>query len=309
MQRVMSCHVPACAVLLLATVLPCAMAAPVDQPPHGYHDVTVGSGDHKSVVRVADSAAPHFSNGSSSDGSANAPYNPEGMDFGKSSPLAGKSFDTGFASLSKNDTATEQNSREFSTRAFATADYSQSIPKYQTVAYNDSSRSSDGFSKNYELPPANAAITAAANQSFATKASEYQGKTALDVQMPAKTDPFATPSSLSEKTFFDPAMQHVRHDPYATGMDVKRLADLPNRPLTIDEVRDLINHEQIPDLSDKPDEPSRALNDPDWSPPTVAPSARDSIPTPPPAEMEKDGDLPAPGEMAQPPENSEPLPK
>ena len=228
------------------------------------------------------------------------------MDFSKSSSMATKSFDTGFASISKTDTATEQNSQEFSTHAFATADYSQSIPKYQTVAYNDSSRSSDSFSKDYELPPANAA----GSQSFATKTSEFQGKVAPDVETPAKTDPFATPSSLSAKTFFDPQMQHIRHDPYATGMDVQRLADLPNRPLTIDEVRNLINHEQIPDLNEKPDEePSKALNDPDWSPPTVAPAARDSIPTPPPAEMEKDGELPAPGEMAQPPENSEPLPK
>ena len=81
MQRLMSCHVPTCAVLLLATVLPCALAAPVDHPPPGYHDVTVGTGDHKSVVRVADTAAPHFGNGSSSDSSANTPYNPESHGF------------------------------------------------------------------------------------------------------------------------------------------------------------------------------------------------------------------------------------
>jgi hypothetical protein len=37
--------------------------------------------------------------------------------------------------------------------------------------------------------------------------------------------------------------------------------------------------------------------------------SHESIPTAPPAEAEKDGDLPSPGEMAQPPENSEPLPK
>lgn len=305
MQRVMSCHAASCAMLLLATVVPCALAAPVDKPPPGYHDVTIGSGDHQSVVRVADSAAPHLRGGSDSDSDSNTAYNPESMNFGKSSPMANKSFATGFASLSKNDTAEEQSSQEFSTHAFATADYSQSYRKYETSADNESSRRNDDFSKSYELPPA----SAAADQTFATKASEYQGKTALDVQAPSKTDPFATPSSLSEKTFFDPEMQHIRRDPYATGMDVKRLTDLPNRPLTIDEVRNLINHEQIPDLDDKPDEPSKALNDPDWSPPTVAPMAHDNLPVAPPAEMEKDGDLPAPGEMAQPPENTEPLPK
>ena len=304
MQRLMSRRVPACALLLLAGAVPCTLAAPVDHPPPGYHDVTVGSGKTKSVIRVADAAAPHFSNGSSSDANTSAPYNPENMDFGKSSSLANKSFSTGFASLSKSDTAAEQSARPFNTSSFTTSGFNQSDRKFQTVAFTESARGSD-FNKSYVLPAADTM----ASQSFTTKTSVYQGKTAPDVQAPPKVDPFATPSSLSEKSFFDPQIRHIRHDPYATGMDVQRLADLPNRPLTIDEVRNLINHEQIPDLNEKPDAPSKALNDPDWSPPTVPPLARDSIPTPPPAEAEKDGDLPSPGEMAQPPENSEPLPK
>jgi hypothetical protein len=309
MQRLMSRSVTSCAFLLMAA-LPCLAGAPADRPPPGFHDVTIGSGDHKSVVRVQDSTGPHFHGGSSPDSGPNAAYDPEAMNFGKSSSMADKSFSTSFASLSKNDNVAQGlGSQQFATHSFTTTDYRQSGSKYQTAAYKESSRSSDEFSKTYALP-ASTGAGADANRTFAVQASEFQGKTAQEASVPGKTDPFATPSSLSEKTFFDPELKHVRRDHYAPNLDVERLADLPNRPLTIDEVRNLINHEQIPNLNAKPDESSKALNAPDWSPePTPAPARADNLPVAPPAEMEKDGDLPSPGEMAQPPENSQPLPK
>jgi hypothetical protein len=299
--------------LLLAAALPCTAGAPADPPPPGFHNVTIGTGNQKSVIRVADSAGPHMNGGSEPDSSPNAPYDPTALNFSKSSPLAGKTFSTSFVSLSKNDNAAQSlGLQPFATHSFATSSYNQPDSQYQTVAYRESSRSSDAFSKTYELPTSGNS-GADASRTFAVGTSEFQGKTASEAQVPTKPDPFATPSSMSEKTFFDPMMKHVKHDPYATGLDVKRLADLPNRSLTIDEVRNLINHEQIPDLETKPDEPSRALNDPDWAPeatPAVSqPDRADNLPVAPPAELDKDNELPSPGEMAQPPENSEKLPK
>jgi hypothetical protein len=316
MQRLMSRQARYCALLALAAALPCAASAdkpaPTPQgfskPPPGYHDVTIGSGANKSVIRVADSPKPHVNGEApSSDGR----YDPEKLDFSQSSPLSNKSFATSFSSLSKSATAQETKLPRFNTHAFNTSSYNQSDRKYATMAYDESSRGSDDFSKTYKLPPANAG----ANRVFPIKTSDFQGKTALLAQGPSKTDPFATPNALNDKTFFDPEMVHVRRDPYAAAnqLDVKRLTDLPNRPLTIKEVRNLINHDQIPNLADKPEEDGdndKPLNDPRWAPPTVAPMAPDNSLAIPPADTEKQGDLPAPGEMAQPPpENSEPLPK
>lgn len=301
----MSRQAISCAVLLLVALLPCSAADKprTTPPPHGYHDIKVG----RSVIRVKDEPKP-------TDTSHN-------IDLGKTSAFSNKTFDTNFASLSKNDSAAEESSnKRFSTHSFSTSNYNQSDQKYQTVAYKESARHSDDFSKSYDLPAANSN----ANRTFDTKTSDFQGKKAQIAQTTAKVDPFAAPSSLNEKTFFDPALKHVKRDPYATGMDVERLANLPNRPLTIDEVRNLINHEQIPDLNSKPDAPTKPLNDPNWEPPTVAPMAHepdgrrahwsipashvDSVPIAPPADMDGPNDLPSPGEMAH-PENSEPLPK
>jgi hypothetical protein len=312
MQRLMSRQANI-VLLLLAAALPCTAGAPADPAPPGFHNVTIGSGNQKSVIRVADSATPHMNDGLAPDSSPNAKYDPEAMNFNQGSPLAGKTFSTSFVSLSKSDNAAQSlASQPFATHSFATSSYNQPDRKYQAVAYQESSRSSDGFSKTYELPTSGNS-GADASRNFAVGTSEFQGKTALEAQAPATSDPFAKPSSMSEKTFFDPMMKHVKRDPYATGLDVKHLTDLPNRPLTIDEVRNLINHEQIPDLNTKPDEPSRALNDPDWAPeatPAVSqPDRADNLPVAPTAEFDKDNELPSPGEMAQPPENSEALPK
>jgi hypothetical protein len=315
----MSRQVTCCILLALAVAWPCAAsaqnAAPTprgaDKPPPGYHDVSFGSGSNKNVIRVADQAKPHLNGNTGSD--SDGRYDPEKLDFSRTSPLATKSFATSFAALSKNDTAEETKLPAFNTHAFDTSAYNQSDRKYATMADSESSRSNDDFSKTYQLPQGGA--DADLNRSFATKTSEFQGKTALLTQTPSKTDPFATPSSLSDKTFFDPAMEHVKRDRYAAvdGLDVQRLTNLPNRPLTITEVRNLINHEQIPNLADKPEEEDandKALNDPNWAPPTIAPMAPDNTRATPPPDIEKQGDLPAPGEMAQPPpENSEPLPK
>lgn len=204
MQRLMSRHAHI-ALLLLAGALPCTAGAPVDHPPPGFHDVTIGSGDHKSVIRVADSVGPHLSGGSSSSPVPNAPYDPEAMNFNQSSRMADKTFNTSFASLSKSDDAAQGvGSRQFSTHSFATTGYAQAAAQYQTAAYKESARSGDEFGKTYQLPVSDRLDTES-NRTFAVSASEFQGKTAAEAHTTVTDNPFATPSSLSAKTFSTPS--------------------------------------------------------------------------------------------------------
>ena len=97
--------------------------------------------------------------------------------------------------------------------------------------------------------------------------------------------------------------------------DLQKLTEIPNRPLTVDEVRALINHGFKPDFT-KPAAPdNKALNDPDYQPePLRIDPPEDATPAPPAAAAHKVQDddtndpVPAPGTMAEHPEDSEPLP-
>jgi hypothetical protein len=248
----------------------------VDHPPPGFHDMKLSGGG---VVRVSD-----------------APVGPGG-EFGRTSSFADKTFSAQDSSLSHNMEAPEMSQKAFLTSAFGTSNYTNSDHTFRTAAYHTDARSSDDFTKAYTLPAGADSFA----RPFETKPSSLQDKTALIGQQ-ALSDPFSTPWSEGDKKFYDPALRKIKRDPYAgDSLDVSRLTNLPNRPLTIDEVRALINHEQIPDLNAKPDEPSRPLNDPNWEPPLKLPEISDkAAPAPPPPDEAKDGELPSPGMMAQP---------
>ena len=271
----------------------------MSQVPAGFHDVKMSNG---STVRVADQPKPRIFGGSSSDG---APYDPESADFSRTSSFANKSFNPAGVALSKNQTAEEaRDGKRFPSSAYATSRFGAADRPFQTVAFADSSRSANETGKGYLLPGAYDS-----GKPYDTgKKSEFQDRNALVAQK--KVDPFSAPDSLTEKSFSDPAMTHVKHDPYsaANGLDVSRLNNLPNRPLTIDEVRNLINHEQVPDLSSKPEPASKPLNDPNWTPPEVAPMIDRPV-TPGPTTEDKSGDLPSPGMMSQPTAAPAPIPK
>ena len=91
---------------------------------------------------------------------------------------------------------------------------------------------------------------------------------------------------------------------------IAHVSDIPDRPLTIDEVRGLINHGFKPDTTASPDAPTKAINDPDYKPeaspePPEAPSMRAPL-----IDDDRDAPLPSPGTMSQTaPENSDPLPQ
>jgi hypothetical protein len=229
------------------------------------------------------------------------PKTPVG-EFARTSIYANQSFSTQDSSLAKGTESPELQQKTFVTGAYGTSAYNQSDSTFQTAAYHTDARSSDNFTKAYTLP----AQADSFNRPFTVKSSDLQDKSALIAQQqPAKTDPFAKPWSEGDKKFYDPALRTIKRDPYAgDNLDVSRLTNLPNRPLTIDEVRALINHEQVPDLNSKPEEPSRPLNDPNWEPPLKLPEISDkAAPATPPADEAKGDELPSPGMMAQPDAN------
>ncbi len=55
---------------------------------------------------------------------------------------------------------------------------------------------------------------------------------------------------------------------------IAHVSDIPNRPLTVDEVRGLINHGLKPDTAAPPGMPSKAINDPNYKP-EASPEAPD----------------------------------
>jgi hypothetical protein len=291
--------------LALALVILAPLASSADAPTSdkGYHDVSIQSGGKTTVVRVKDSVGPRL-HGQSSGG----PYNPENMDLGRTSSFADKSFSTSNSALSKNDTAAEaRGDNHFQTKSFSgtkpdsTSDLNR---KYETGSFAKSAHANNDFHRSFAT--SSSSMTQDKDVSFASKTSDLQGRSA-HLGGPQKA-PFSGLSDLSNKTFTDPEMTHVKRDPFASanGLDVSRMVDLPNRPLTIDEVRNLINHETVPNLDTKPDNASKPLNDPSYEPPTAAPMAHDDLA--PPGPEEKDAGLPSPGMMST-PESSESLPK
>jgi hypothetical protein len=304
------------AFLLVAATWTISVSAAADKPartttapnqaPPGYHDVKLSGG---AVVRVADQGST--SGLKTAAAQDNGPYDPESANFSKTSSYASKSFDTGHASLSQNSSAEEaRDGKHFLTQPYATGEYAGAGRTFKTVAYADASHPDADLTKSFVLSKDAAP---GADQTFNTgRKSEFQDKNALIAQTAPKVDPFAAPADLTEKTFFDPTTLHVPHKSFTIDKSVSSdpnsegtITDLPNRPLTVDEVRNLINHEQIPDLNSKAEAPSRALNDPNWTPPEVAPPALDDRPVRPGPTTESQGDdLPPPGMMSQPAQNS-----
>jgi hypothetical protein len=132
---------------------------------------------------------------------------------------------------------------------------------------------------------------------------------------PASDAPYAD----ADKTFQGPE-EDARHRHLTRLKNGQLLVEqIPDRPLSIDEVKNLINHGFKPN-TDQPAPPaSKPLNDPNYQPepiriePTSADDAPPSPASTPSVTGHKDDDdandpVPSPGTMAEPPENSEPLP-
>ncbi|MCE0482962.1 MAG: hypothetical protein LV479_01840 [Methylacidiphilales bacterium] len=268
----------------------------------GYRKIPYKAADGKTAyIRVKKDADPLGSMPKPAPGDK---YDPERI-FSHTSSFADKSFSAGDTSLSKNDSA----DKDITEHAFVTKSYNpgassgrdETTPNLNT---HFSTQATTAYGYNFD--EYNRAFAADVNSDqnkkslFASRTSSDQGRTA-DIGGSA----FNTySSSLADKTYGGPEAEAIHRDLQKINDGLMQMKDLPNRPLTVDEVRALINHGFKPDTNEPPASESKPLNDPSYQPEPL----RDA---PPPGDTEddKDDSVPPPGTIAQPPpENSEPLP-
>jgi len=280
-----------------------------DQPASsdGYKTVPITVGGKVVPIRVVESANP-YSHVTSSNSTGK--YDPEQFSFSTTSSLADKTFSFPSAAISKSNS--DFNNRDQNT--FITKAYTEdaSAPYAPNLNTKVSFPSAAGYNRNatgYDKSFASSSTDLGQNRTaaFASSATPAdQNRTAI-LGGPEKPEVFAS-DPMANKQYLGPGAQHV-----PDGVVIKenivlsRMSGLPNRPLTIDEVRNLINHDVKPDTDAKPDAPSKPLNDPNYKPEPL----RDM---PPPNNDDDASDpVPPPGTMAAPqtpaPENSEPLPQ
>jgi len=222
--------------------------------------------------------------------------------------MANKQFSLPSDSLSKSDSSLKNRDQEtFVTKTYVDDASSPSAPhpdigtRFPTTSTY--SRNAPGFDRNFPTSTADAGLTRTALLASSTTSAD-QNRAAI-LGGPEKPEALAS-NSMANRQYLGPGAQHVPDDiAIKDNIVISRMSGLPNRPLSIDEVRNLINHETKPDTDVKPEEPSKPLNDPQYKPEPL----RD---TPSPAGDDDQNDpVPPPGTMAAPPapENSDPLPQ
>jgi hypothetical protein len=265
--------------------------------PPGYKMVAVPmAGGHTGYIQVKE--APKMGGDSTPDGSG----------FNMASPMADKTFLPNGGSASYQDKVQDT----FVTKSyFAPSDTDHAVPGLHDAgaakSYGAYSRAADGFDK-----------------SFQTSAADEQAKSStLDLKKADESDRTATLGGQdikkfayngSDKTYEGPEARAVQRDLDRMNQGLESLKDLPDRPLTIDEVRALINHGVKPDLDDKSAAPSKPLNAPDYMPDAAPAPMRDPVQ---PGHLKDENDLTTPGAVSHPdqvvpdpaPENAEPLPQ
>jgi hypothetical protein len=277
-----------------------------DDPPaasDGYKTVPVAVGDKTVSIRVKEGKDP-FKNVSSSNSTGK--YDPQRI-FSASNSLANKTFSLPSESLSQTNSDFKNRDQDtFITKSYI-GDNSTSVPNLNTkvnfpaaAGYNQNAA---GFDKNYTTSNADAGQNRTAMFASPTTSAD-QNRTAV-LGGSDKAEVLAA-NSMAHKQYLGPGAQHVPDDVTINdNIVISRMSGLPDRPLSIDEVRNLINHETKPNTDAKPEEPSKPLNDPNYKPEPL----RDS--PSPASDDDKSDPVPPPGTMASPqtPENSEPLPQ
>jgi hypothetical protein len=234
-------------------------------------------------------------------------YDPQRL-FSSTNAMANKSFSPSSDPLSHaNSDFTDHDRNTFATKSYVDRASSSSTANPDAKAsfptFASNSRPAPGFDKNYATPNADPRLNRpAAFVPSNTAADQNRSAVPGGSEKPEEL----TASSMANKQYLGPGAQQVPEGiVIKDNIVISRMSGLPNRPLSIDEVRNLINHESKPDTDAKPAEPSKPLNDPDYKPEAL----RD---TPSPAgDDDKNDPVPPPGTMAAPqtPVNSEPLPQ
>ena len=278
----------------------------------GYRTVNAGGDDGKVPVRVQEDKDPLAAVASHD---TNSKYDPERI-FSRPSSMAGKSFSksSDIMNSGHNDYNTSSSENQFVTKPYSFDSKTSTVPGLDTkAAYPTapvSSRNSNDFTKSFNT----ASADLGPNQSSSLVSSKAEEQNRSAVLGGHTTDTYA--SALGNKTFngseADAAKKHL------TRMKGGQMLvqDLPNRPLTVDEVRDLINHGFKPDTDKAPvEDESKPLNDPNYIPKPIREAPEETAPSTPTAraanDEDKDDTIPSPGMISAnaAPENSQPLPQ
>ena len=282
-----------------------------------YKTVPVAVGDKKLPVRVMNSdpygGVPASSTNSHGDGK----YHPEDFSFNTTSSYALKKYDVGAAGLVKADPDfVKPGQAAYSTQAYSNPALSGSVPGLSSKSrFSDTSayaRSVTGLDKTYTTASSGSDLNRSAILSTGTTTADFQARSAIlrdgrEADLLAEYD-------MAHKQYLGPGAQHV-----PDGIQIKenvmlsRMSEVPNRPLTVDEVRNLINHGTKPDLAQPHPDASKPLNAPDYKPEPLRDNpSPDATPLPgkPAAGASADDDkndaIPSPGTMATTPD---PLPQ
>jgi hypothetical protein len=229
--------------------------------------------------------------------------------FSETNDMANKSFTTTAGPAWIHD-ANVKGDDAFAARPY---DFNAAAPTVPNLGSKASFRStsfkgsaSTGFDKNFPTTLTDASQNQAAL--LGASISPDQGRTAPFNARPV--DMFA--AANTNKTFQGEEADAVHRHLKQLGNGQYEISDLPDRPLTIDEVRNLINHGFKPNTSQPPPESTRPMNDPNYVPQPLRddPSPPSSNPPAKASDDDKDDAVPPPGTMATPPpENAEALPK
>ena len=233
-------------------------------------------------------------------------YHPTDLNFSAVNPMSDKKFALPSDSLTKSDPEFANGGQNsFVTKSYEYDASAPTVPNLNTKASFPTttaySRTAPGYDKSFMTASADAGQNRSA--AFESNTSSYQGRTA--VLGGQNVDTFADP--LAAKKFEGPEADAAHRHLTKLPNGQMEVTDLPDRPLTIDEVRDLINHGFKPNTEAPPPEPSKPLNDPGYKPQPL----RETPPPEPLNDDDKNDPVPPPGTMAAPqaPENSEPLPQ
>jgi hypothetical protein len=297
----------ACAALTAGTAV---RADDVPKASPGYKMVPIKMGGKTGYIQVRETPnmyghIKNSSNGNKSD--------PENFSFNTTSPMANKTY----LPESSSDTQRTGAYQDKVQSSFITKSYfperdgkdNEGVPGlHSEVAVNAAEgfdHGASGFDKSFNTGAGGTAEEQDKTAELGAGPASESGRSAVlgghDIQRFAYAD--------ADKTYTGPETLAVKRDLNRMNSGLESLKDLPDRPLTIDEVRALINHGVEPDLTKKPAASTvKPLNDPDYMP--------DAAPAPnrAPIDLRDDNDVPAPGTIAHPeealtpPENAEPLP-
>jgi len=296
---------PLLAVTVVTTIRPLSADDP-SASSDGYKTVFIKHGDKSLPIRVRESDP--FKNITSP--APTGKYDPTQFSFNTTSSMANKSFSqpTG-APPTGNDDANNGTPNTFVTKSYRFDSNAPSAPdldRKSSVSANSAfNRTAPGFDKSYSASTTDAAQNQTAL--FASTTSTDQGRTAVLSDHSTTSPGFVSP--LSGKVFQGEEADALHRSLTRMKNGQMLVTDLPDRPLTIDEVRALINHGFKPDTSAPPPPPSKPLNDPNYQPEPLReePPAANAGAT----DDDKDAAVPPPGTMSAPPppENTQPLPQ